>query len=50
MSEDTGTKIGVITHPASLLQGEINVEYNACFTTGLTVATSSTDDITIIWE
>lgn len=46
----SGTKIATITHPATLLQGEINLEYDVRFVTGLTVVTSSTDDITLVWK
>ncbi len=46
----SGTKIATITHPATLLQGEINIDYDVRFSVGLTVVTSSTDDITIVWK
>jgi hypothetical protein len=46
----SGTKIATITHAASLLTGELSIEYDVRFTTGLTIVTSSTDDITIVWK
>lgn len=46
----SGTKIGIITHPATLLATQYDLEYNCRFTTGLTIVTSSTDDITVIWN
>jgi hypothetical protein len=45
----SGTKIGTITHAAALLQGEMAIEYDIRFSTGLTIVTSSTDDITVVW-
>ena len=46
----SGTKIGTITHPATLLQNQYALEYGCRFMTGLTVVTSSTDDITVVWR
>jgi len=46
----SGTKIATITHPAALLQSQYDLEYNVRFTTGLTVVTGSTDDVTIVWS
>lgn len=45
----SGTKIATITHPATLLQNQYILPYDVRFSTGLTVVTSSTDDITIVW-
>jgi hypothetical protein len=46
----SGTKIGTITSPAVLLQSQIPLEYNAAFSTGLTIVTSTADDITVIYR
>lgn len=46
----SGTKIGTITNPATLLDSAQTFEYGCGFTTGLTIVTSSTDDITVIWR
>ena len=46
----SGTKIGTITNPAALLASQFGLSYNLTFTTGLTVVTSSTDDITVIYR
>lgn len=46
----SGTKIATITHPATLLQNQYDLEYNLQFTTGLTIVTGSTDDITVVWS
>lgn len=45
----TGTKIATITHPATLLQTNYFLEFDVYFSTGLTVVTSSTDDITVVY-
>lgn len=45
----SGTKIGTITHAAALLQGELSIEYDIRFTTGLTIVTSAAEDLTAIW-
>ena len=47
----SGTKIATITNPATLLQSQYNLPYYRTeFAIGLTVVTSSTDDITVIYE
>lgn len=46
----SGTKIATITHPATLLKNQYCLEYEARFSTGLTIVTSSTDDITVVWN
>ena len=46
----SGTKIATITHPGTLLANNYDLYYGAYFATGLTVVTSSTDDITVIWS
>lgn len=45
----SGTKIATITHPATLLQNQYDLFYQAAFGTGLTVVTSAADDITVIY-
>lgn len=45
-----GTKIATITNPATLVHSQICFPYNLEFRTGLTITTSSTDDITVIYE
>lgn len=46
----SGTKIGTITNPATLLDSAQTFEYGCAFVNGLTIVTSSTDDITVIWR
>lgn len=46
----SGTKIATITHPATLLQNQYDLEYNVQFATGLTIVTSAADDLTIVWS
>lgn len=46
----SGTKIGTITHPGTLLQNQYVLIYDVVFTTGLTVVTGAADDITICWK
>lgn len=46
-----GTKIGTITEGAAILSDPPNpVEYNCSFATGLTIVTSTAEDITVIWR
>ena len=45
----SGTKIGTITHPATLTANQYTLPYFCQFVTGLTIVTSSTDDITVIY-
>lgn len=45
----SGTKIGTITNPATLLHSQITLDYDVAFTTGLTIVTSAADDITVSW-
>lgn len=44
-----GTVIGIITQPLALLSSQRIMTYNCKFSTGLTIVTSSTDDITITY-
>jgi hypothetical protein len=46
----SGTLIGTITNPASLLDSAQPFEYDCDFGTGLTIVTSSTDNITVVYE
>lgn len=45
----SGTKIATVTQPLSILQSQTSMTYEVAFATGLTIVTSSTDDITIVW-
>lgn len=46
-----GTKIATITNPAALLSSQVSLDYKGVsFSTGLTIVTSSTDDITVIYK
>jgi len=46
----SGTKIGTITAPATLLHSHFALPYNVAFTTGLTIVTAEADDITVCWK
>ncbi len=47
----TGTKIGTITLPGTLLEdGMRSVEYDCAFGIGLTVVTSAATDITVVYR
>ena len=47
----SGTKIATITHPATLLQNQYDLDFKRIgFTIGLTVVTGAADDITFIYE
>lgn len=46
----SGTKIGTITNPATLLQQQVVISYTTLgFSTGLTIVTSAADDLTVIY-
>lgn len=45
----SGTKIGTITHPGTLLKNQYFLDFDVKFSTGLTVVTSAADDITVVW-
>lgn len=45
----SGTVIGIITQPLALLSSQRIMTYNCKFSTGLTIVTSSTDDITVTY-
>ena len=46
----SGTKIGTITNPATLLDSAQTYEYGVGFTTGLTIVTSAAEDLTVVWK
>lgn len=47
----SGKKIATITHPATLLNSQISLDFQgAQFGIGLTVVTSAADDITVIYS
>ena len=45
----SGTKIGTITNPGTLLKNQYDQPYLCQFATGLTIVTSGADDITVIF-
>lgn len=47
----SGTKIGTITHPGTLLQNQYALDFfRANFDEGLTIVTSAADDITVTYD
>ncbi len=46
----SGTKIGTITFPATLLDTAKTLEYDIKFTTGLTIVSAQASDATIVWN
>lgn len=46
----SGTKIGTITMPATPTENNFTLRYNVVFTTGLTIVTDSSVDITVCWS
>lgn len=46
----SGTKIGTVTLPATLTANQFTLPYLIQFSTGLTIVTSSTDDITVVFK
>ena len=49
-SAASGTKVGTITNPATLLDNTDVLEYDVFCQNGIVVVTSSTDDITVVWD
>jgi len=49
-SAASGTKVGTITHPATLLQDQQTFEYQVFCQNGIVVVTSAADDITVVWD
>lgn len=45
-----GTLIGTITMPETLLKSQDVLVYNVAFSTGLTIVTTTTQDITVTYE
>lgn len=45
----SGTKVGTITEPATLLDNQIALEYGVNCSTGLTIVTSAAEDITVVY-
>lgn len=46
----SGTKIGTITNPGTLLNNSETYEYGVHFRTGLTIVTGAADDLTVVWD
>lgn len=46
----SGTKIGTITNPATLLDNQLQLDYECIFSTGLTIVTSAAEDLTIVYR
>lgn len=49
-SAASGTKVGTITNPGTLLENSGTLEYDVFCQNGIVVVTSSTDDITVVWD
>ncbi|TXH52527.1 MAG: hypothetical protein E6Q97_15395 [Desulfurellales bacterium] len=49
-SAASGTKIGTITNPGTLLDNAQTYEYGCHFKNGLTIVTSAADDLTVVFE
>ena len=49
-SAASGTKIGTITNPATLLESALTFEYGCAFNNGLTIVTSAADDLTVVFK
>lgn len=45
----SGTIIALMTHPLTLLASQYSLTFNCKFSTGLTIVTSSNDDITVTY-
>lgn len=45
----SGTIIGIITLPATLIEGPITLEYDVYFANGLTIISSGTFDVTVTY-
>jgi hypothetical protein len=46
----SGTKIGTITSPATLLDNHQVYDFQVGFQTGLTIVTSQAEDLTVVWR
>ncbi len=49
-SAASGTKIGTITNPATLLDNSETYEYGVHCASGITIVTSAADDLTVVWD
>lgn len=49
-SAASGTKVGTITNPATLLDSTGLLVYNVNVTNGIVVVTSAADDITVVFD
>jgi len=49
-SAASGTKIGTITNPATLLDNAQGYEYGCIFRNGLVIVTSAADDLTVVYK
>lgn len=47
---NSGTKLGTITLPATLLEDTKSLEYDVSFGTGLTIVTSQATDLTVVFN
>lgn len=45
----SGTVIGIITLPATLIEGPITLDYDAYFVNGLTIISTGTFDVTVTY-
>lgn len=48
-TDASGTKVGTITEPATLLNNQIELNYGVNCSTGLTIVTSAAEDITVVY-
>src|SRR5690348_1855407 len=46
----SGTKIGTITFPGTLLDSAKTLEYNVKFSIGLTIVSAQASDATVVWN
>lgn len=49
-SAASGTKVGTITNPATLLDNAQGIDYDVNLANGLVIVTSQADDITVIYK
>ena len=49
-SAASGTKVGTITNPATLLDNADEMEYDVNMANGIVVVTSAADDITVVFD
>lgn len=46
----TGTLIGTITNPGTLIESQLSLLYDVSFGVGLTIVTTGTQDITVAYK